>query len=257
MVFITSWRMKDRQQFFAPLLPPNAFCFDVGANHGEYTATFLSLGARRVVAVEPQSDVARFVTETFPNEIQSGALVVRAQAVGSKKGLAKLFPAQDVGKSMSTLSSVFVEISRAKGRSWDEVAIEVDVVTLDSLIEEFGVPDYIKIDVEGFDLEVLLGLSRPIALLSFEFNTEPGLIDIAGHCIKHIDRLGHYEFNYQAEAAGQTGLQFDIWVSAAVMLYTLRHDMSRGKWFGDIFARYKELQKGETPETICPRDGIQ
>jgi FkbM family methyltransferase len=132
MAFITSWRIKDRQRFFASLLPPHAFCFDIGANHGEYTATFLSLGARRVVAVEPLSEVAQFVGQTFSNEIQSGALVIRAQAVGSEKGVAKLFPAQDVGKSMSTLSKRFVEISRANGLSWDDAAIEVDVITLDS-----------------------------------------------------------------------------------------------------------------------------
>src|SRR5262249_60695009 len=107
-----------------------------------------------------------------PNEIISGSLIVRAQAVGSKSGISKLFPAQDAEKSMSTLSTLFVEIARANGAIWDETAaIEVNVVTLDSLIDEFGVPDYIKIDVEGFDLEVLRGLSQPIALLSVEFNT--------------------------------------------------------------------------------------
>ena len=119
----------------------------------------------------------------------------------------------------------------------------MNVVTLDFLIDEFGVPDYVKIDVEGFDLEVLRGLSRPIALLSFEFNTQPSLIEIAEQCIRYIDRLGQYEFNYQAEAAGQTSLQFDRWVSAGVMLYTLRHDIARDKLFGDIFACCKEAQK--------------
>jgi hypothetical protein len=52
----------------------------------------------------------------------------------------------------------------------------VNVATLDSLIDEFGVPDYAKIDVEGFDLEVLRGLSRPIPLLSFEYNSQSELI---------------------------------------------------------------------------------
>jgi FkbM family methyltransferase len=139
MAFVTSWRIKDRQHFFAPLLPLNALCFDIGANHGEHTAAFLSLGARRVVAVEPQPEVADFIVKAFPNEIQSGALVVQTKAVGSKQGVAKLFPAQDSGKSMSTLSTLFVELSRANGCNWDEAAaIEVNVVTLDSLIDGFG-----------------------------------------------------------------------------------------------------------------------
>ena len=143
--FITTWRIKDRQKFFAPLLPLDALCFDTGANHGEHTAAFLSAGARRVVAVEPQAELANFIVEAFPKEIKSGAVIVRAQAVASERGIAKLFPAQNSGKSMSTLSALFVEIARANGRRWDETAaIEVNVVTLDSLIDEFGVPDCVN-----------------------------------------------------------------------------------------------------------------
>ena len=243
MEFLTSWRMIHRQQFFAPLLPSNALCFDIGANYGEYTAAFLSLGARCVVAVEPQPEVAQSIVEAFPNEILNGSLIVRAQAVGSEKGVAKLFPAQDAAKSMSTLSTAFVEISRANGGRWDNFAvIEVNVVTLDSLIDEFGTPDYVKIDVEGFDLEVLRGLSRPIDLISFEFNSQPGLIEVAEQSIAFVDRLGRYEFNYQAETPGQTSLQFDKWVSAGVMHYTLRHDIARAKLFGDIFARCSSVR---------------
>jgi FkbM family methyltransferase len=240
MAFVTSWRLKDRQRFLAMVLPENALCFDIGANHGEYTAALLSAGARRVVAVEPQPEMAQFMVEAFPSEILSAALVVRAQAVGSKPDVAKLFPANDAGKSMSTLSRVFVEVSRANGQNWDEnAAYEVKVATLDSLIEEFGVPDFIKIDVEGFDFEVLLGLSRSIALLSFEFNTQSKLIEVAESCIDRIDQLGKYEFNYQAELPGQTSLQFDKWVSGGVMKYTLRHDLVRSKSYGDIFARLR------------------
>jgi FkbM family methyltransferase len=236
--FITSWHIKDRQKFFAPLIPLGALCFDIGANHGEHTAALLSLGARRVVAVEPQVEVANYISQAFPKEIISGAVVVRAQAVGSEIGIAKLFPARDRGKSMSTLSTLFVEASRAGGSNcYEAAATDVDVVTLDSLIAEFGVPDYVKIDVEGFDLEVLRGLSRQIALLSFEFNTQPRLIEIAEECISRIDLLGQYEFNYQAEAPGQTSLQFDNWVNGGVMRYTLRHDIARANLFGDIFAR--------------------
>ena len=244
MAFITAWRMTHRQSFFAPLLPPSALCFDIGANHGEHTAAFLSLGARRVVAVEPQPEIAEFIINALPNEIRRGTLVVRAQAVGPQRGVAKLFPAQDPHKSMSTLSTLFRDISRDNGGRWEEAAaIDVEVLTLDSLIDEFGVPDYIKIDVEGFDLEVLRGLSQPIGLLSFEFNTQPGLLEIAEKCIAQIDLLGDYEFNYQAEAPGQASLQFNKWVSAGVMLYTMRHDTARDRLFGDIFARSKALEK--------------
>jgi len=145
MVFFTSWHIKHRQQFFAPLLPPGAMCFDIGANHGEFAATFLSLGARRVVAVEPQPEIANFIIQAFPKEIESGTLIVKIQAIGSATGVAKLFPANDPGKSMSSLSATFIEVSRAGGRVWnDSAAIEVAVGTLDALIKDFGIPDTSK-----------------------------------------------------------------------------------------------------------------
>jgi FkbM family methyltransferase len=238
MAFISSWRIKDRQTFFAPLLPPDAACFDIGANFGEYSAAFLSLGARCVLAVEPQPALAEFITNSFPDEIMEGKLVVRAHAVGASAGTAMLYPSSDAGMSMSTLSPLFVDIAKRGGHSWDEsAAYPVPVVTLDSLIGEFGIPDYIKIDVEGYDLEALRGLTQPVELVSFEYNTQPGLIDISAECIENIGSWGSHEFNYQVEAPGRTALQFAVWVSAAVMRYTLMHDIARDVVFGDIFAR--------------------
>ena len=244
MQFITGWRMKHRQMFYAPLLPDRPYCFDIGANHDEYTAAFLSLGAR-VVAVEPQASCIKFIDAAFSEEVTSGRVVTRSAAVGAGQGKAELFIGPDPARSMSSLSAVFVDTSRANGQKWDIPPIEVELITLDSLIAELGVPDYVKIDVEGFDLEVLRGLSQPVNLVSFEFNTQPPLIDTAAGCIKRLQELGHYEFNYQVEAPNETSLQFDRWVDACVMVYTLRHDLARQPSFGDIFARRVcRMQKG-------------
>lgn len=230
--------MKHRQQFFAPLIANGSLVFDVGANHGEYTAAFLSLGARRVIAIEPQGDLASFLLMTFQDEVAHGTVVVRNEAVGATEGVAKLYSAPDPYKSMATLSTNFIEVARKSGREWDDTSPDnVNIITLDSLIKEYGTPDYIKVDVEGFDLEVLNGLSLQISLISFEFNTQEGLIEVAAECITHIASLGAYVFNYQCEAPGQTSLQFDRWVTASVMRYTLFNDLRRERVFGDIFAR--------------------
>ena len=45
------------------------------------------------------------------------------------------------------------------------------VTTLDRLIAQHGVPSFIKIDVEGFEDQVLAGLTHPVPALSFEFTT--------------------------------------------------------------------------------------
>jgi FkbM family methyltransferase len=45
---------------------------------------------------------------------------------------------------------------------------DVETTTLDSLISEYGVPHYLKVDVEGFETSVFRGLHTAISYLSFE-----------------------------------------------------------------------------------------
>jgi FkbM family methyltransferase len=235
--FITFGRIADHQRFYRDLIPPSALCFDIGANHGERSAALLALGAR-VVAVEPQAELAAFVASALKAAITCGNLTVLNIALGAEPGRARMFPATDLTRSMSTLSEVFVEASGRQGQPWGvETPVEVEVQTLDRLIDTYGRPDYCKIDVEGYDLEVLRGLSAPIDVVSFEYNTNPLLIGIAAECIEYLDGLGEYCFNYQVEVLGQQGLQLSEWVDGPVMRYILEHDIARQMCYGDIFSR--------------------
>ena len=68
-------------------------------------------------------------------------------------------------------------------------------ITLDKLIEDYGTPDLIKIDVEGGEHLVLLSLSKKTPLICFEWASE--MNDITFNCLDHLQKLGYNEFFVQ------------------------------------------------------------
>ena len=165
--------------------------FDVGSHVGDRTASFLRLGAK-VVAVEPQPALAR-VLKLFYGRNPKFELV-RA-VIGRAPGEIEL-KLNTRNPTVATASDDFIKSADAapgwEGQHWDR-AIKVPMTTLDVLIARYGKPAFVKIDVEGFEDEVLAGLSQPLAALSFEFTTiQRG---IAHAAIERLSRLGAYRFN--------------------------------------------------------------
>ena len=94
-------------------------------------------------------------------------------AAGPRNGLATISLSDKIDPISSMSDDWMVSIQRVHpdyAGQWSR-RVTVPVVTLDTVIEHFGVPYFIKIDVEGFEEKVLDGLSTQPALLSFEFNT--------------------------------------------------------------------------------------
>ena len=158
---------KKMREFYGELIQPGALVFDVGANVGVLSATFASLGAR-VVAVEPNADCVRHIQLSYPEkDIQ----VIQA-AAGQSNGLIVLNVADEFD-GRSSVSNEWMNTIGEQDGSFRGIWSRQDVVpmlTLDTLIENFGMPQFIKIDVEGFEESVLSGLSVQPSVLSFEFH---------------------------------------------------------------------------------------
>lgn len=177
------------RKLYRNLLNPGDLAFDVGAHVGTRARAMRAAGAR-VVALEPQAPFSTYLRLTLPRDIR----LVEA-AAGSSASTAQMA----VSSRHPTVSSLKPGFVAAAGAApgfemvkWDSVQ-SVQVVTLDALIAEEGVPRYIKIDVEGFELDVLAGLSSPIAIISVEYL--PGLPDLTNAVIDRLMELGPYMFN--------------------------------------------------------------
>jgi FkbM family methyltransferase len=152
--------------FYKSLIQSGQLVFDIGANVGVLSAAFASIGAR-VVAVEPNADCVRHIQLSYRDK----QIEVLQAAVGARNGLAVLNVSDD-RDVRSSVSDDWMKTMSGQDESyqgiWSRQSV-VPMLTLDSIVDHFGMPDFIKVDVEGFEEKVLSALSVQPALLSFEF----------------------------------------------------------------------------------------
>ncbi len=135
--------------------------YDIGGDQGIYTLFFArKVGkAGRVLTFEPNPvSYAHIVTNVGLNCFEH--VEVRNMALGEKRGkLTFVFPANDPGRGTAD-ELISGQILREPGSK----TIEVDVDALDSFVlrERLPKPDFAKIDVEGLELSVLLGMRETL-----------------------------------------------------------------------------------------------
>jgi FkbM family methyltransferase len=182
------------------------------------------------VAAEPQTAPVKVLKLLYG---RSRNVTIEPVAVGRDTGTVDIMINPD-NPTVSTASHEMISAARnAPGwevQRWSRMA-RVPLTTLDSLIARHGVPIFVKIDVEGFEYEVLAGLSRPIKAISFEFTTIQR--DVAIACVERCIALGLKHFN-AALGESQT-LMYPDWVSGADITAWLT-ELPHAANSGDIYA---------------------
>ncbi|MBI1866269.1 MAG: FkbM family methyltransferase [Candidatus Staskawiczbacteria bacterium] len=216
--------------FYSQFIKKGDVCFDVGANIGNKTNIFLKLGAK-VIAVEPQELACQKIQEFYGDNKN---LVVVNKGLAANSGFMEL----SIGEDRSVLATMSEKWKKEGcfSKSYKGATIEkVPVTTLDNLISKHGLPKFCKIDVEGFEKEVLKGLTKLIPYISFEF-TKEFLVD-AKECVDYVSSLGNATFNYSVGESGK--LSFKDWVLGAELFEALEKIENKDVW-GDIYVNFKQ-----------------
>jgi len=227
------WSFRDQQmkEFYSFFLTPGDLCFDVGANIGNRTKIFLSLGVK-VIAFEPQEDCVKVLKKLYG---KNQKLIIIDKALGQMEGEADFFIAD--GNTISSFSSDWISAVKRSGRfsenSWTAPR-SVKMTTLDKMIEMFGIPEFIKIDVEGFESQVLEGLSQPINYLSIEYT--PEYRENTEKCMIHLSSLGRFKTNFSIGESLK--FTFQDWVSWDELNKYLEKYSGNASIWGDIYFKY-------------------
>ena len=176
-------RYHDVKKF----LNPGDLFFDVGAHLGSKSKELIK-NKITVVMIEPQPECLYELRKLYSNNP-----LVTILPIGLGKTKQKLEMSINTKQPVISTFAAHWKTGRFSNSKWDK-KITVDISTLDELIIEFGDPKFIKIDVEGFEHEVLLGLTKKTGIISFEFASE--FIEDAYKSIDYLTSLGYSDFNY-------------------------------------------------------------
>jgi FkbM family methyltransferase len=223
-------RQRRLRRLYAQFVEPGDLVFDIGAHAGNRTRAFASLGCR-VVALEPQPDFARLLRMLFASRT---AIEIVEAAAGDAAGSTSLSISERT-PTVTTLAAAWREARAGDpdfvGVRWNR-RIEVEMTTLDLLIARFGVPSFIKIDVEGGEPAVLAGLAQAVPALSFEYL--PRAIDHVQQCCARLASLGPYRFNWSP--AESYRLAASTWLNERELVGSLA-TASTARRAGDVYAR--------------------
>jgi FkbM family methyltransferase len=170
---------------------------DVGAHNGQDTAFYLAKGFS-VVAIEANPALADHISTKLASHVRAGKLRVLKVAIASDTGTQRLGISDEM-TIWSSLSTDFIRRNEGVGTAYRYV--DVPTMPFDHVLAEFGIPYYLKIDIEGLDMLCVEALYR--------FRERPTYLSVESHVtvgpaplraiqaeLTHLQRLGYTRFQY-------------------------------------------------------------
>ena len=181
---------RMEQTFLLKYLKEDDLFVDVGANIGSYSLLVASRGVR-AIAFEPENTTYSILVENAKMNHFSDLIICNQKAVGKENGMVKFSVGNDTTNHI------------LDSKDKDTKALSVEVVTLDSLNEDVTI---LKVDVEGFELDVLAGAK--------ELLCNPKLNVVIIEALSHEDDIaktlmqngfGMYKYDYHTNSLKLAG----------------------------------------------------
>ncbi len=145
--------------------------FDIGVNNGEDTAYYLTRGFR-VVGVDANPAMVACCEQRFQAEIRDGRLILLNVGLAAEEGVASFFVSEGNGGVWSSLDPVLASRGDLATHS-----VAVQARSLRSLVHEYGVPFYLKVDIEGAEHVCLRDIEPTEAPAYVSFEASEGRLE--------------------------------------------------------------------------------
>ena len=157
--------------------------FDIGANIGKWSLENIN-NCKQIVAVE--ASPTTFTKLLNNTKHVSNIVCLNFAACNSNEEFISFYNCS--ADTLSTINQDWLASENSRFyKQYNYNVIKCETITIDKLIKEYGVPDLIKIDVEGGEFECLSSLTQKIKNICFEWASD------------YLENLGYTEFAVQIE----------------------------------------------------------
>jgi FkbM family methyltransferase len=167
--------------------------FDIGSNIGKWSLSNVD-NCDKIISVEASPNTFQ---KLLNNTINNTKIVPLNYAVcNSDKEFIKFYNCS--ADTLSTINKDWLDSEKSRFyKQYNYNVITCKTITIDKLIQQYGTPELIKIDVEGGEFECLSSLTQKVNNLCFEWASETN--DITFKCLDYLEILGYTEFAIQIE----------------------------------------------------------
>ena len=166
------------------MTPNKNLVIDVGMHNGDDTAYYLHKGYR-VVAIEANPRLAAQGEQRFADAIRAGRLRILPVGIAAERGEAEFY----IASGLDVLSSFNLDLVRRADTPVERV--RVPCLPIRDVLAEHGLPEYLKVDIEGNDSLCVAGLDvgHTPAWISIELDPRRGDVDV-----RALQALGYTRF---------------------------------------------------------------